>query len=473
LQSTDYIQRSKSRRVFLVGVLLRRQGGSAATVEEHLDELAQLADSAGSRVVGRAVQARQAPDAATFIGKGKAEEIGAAATAAGAELLLFDDDLNAGQVKALEEATGLAVLDRSGLILEIFDQRAKSREARTQVELARLNYLLPRLTRRWSHLSRQAGGIGMRGGEGEKQLEQDRRLLRARIRRLEQDLARIERTRGVQRHGRRGVPVVALTGYTNAGKSTLFNRLTAGNTLAEDRLFATLDAKLRRGGLGAAAWAGANGGAEADGGAGAHGGAAANRGAGAHRGSRAMGGLETYDASGASGAARYGDGSDNEAGAAAAAGAVGADNGHGRCAVFADTVGFIRKLPHHLVSSFRSTLGEITAADLVLHVVDRSHPHWHEQMRVADEVLDELGVERRRVVTVFNKCDRVPAGAGCASIQDGEGLRVSALTGEGIEALRAEIARRLPQLAAAAGGAPAARREPSGPGAWFAELAGT
>jgi GTP-binding protein HflX len=393
LHSKDDIQRSKSRRVFLVGVILRGQPGGAVQVEEHLDELAQLAGSAGSRVVGRAAQARQAPDAATFIGKGKAAEIGAAAAGLGADLLLFDDDLTAGQVKALEEATGLAVLDRSGLILEIFDQRAQSREARTQVELARLNYLLPRLTRRWSHLSRQAGGVGTRGGEGEKQLEQDRRGLRARIRHLEQDLVRIERTRGVQRHGRRGVPVVALTGYTNAGKSTLFNRLTAADTLAEDRLFATLDAKLRRGGLGA-------------------------------------------------------------------------NGGPGKTAVFADTVGFIRKLPHHLVSSFRSTLGEITAADLVLHVVDRSHPQWHDQMRVADEVLDELGVERRRVVTVFNKSDRVSP-APRPVPQNGEALWVSALTGEGLDALRAEIARRLPELAGGAVPAvpaprPAAAEVPAG-----------
>jgi GTPase len=401
LPSPDNIQRSKSRRVFLVGVILKGHPGAAAQVEEHLDELAQLADSAGSRVVGRAVQARQAPDAATFIGKGKAAEIAAAATELDADLLLFDDDLSAGQVKALEEATDLAILDRSGLILEIFDQRAKSREARTQVELARLNYLLPRLTKRWSHLSRQAGGKGTRGGEGEKQLEQDRRVLRTRIRRLEQDLARIDRTRGVQRHGRRGVPVVALTGYTNAGKSTLFNRLTAADTPAEDRLFATLDAKLRRGSLGTNGTAGGNGSAGPEGTAG---------------------------------------------GAGDSAGANGSAGGPGRSAVFADTVGFIRKLPHHLVSSFRSTLGEITAADLVLHVVDRSHPQWHEQMRVADEVLDELGVERRRVVTIFNKCDRVAALPPSAG-PDGEGLRVSALTGEGIDALRAEIARRLPELA--------------------------
>jgi GTP-binding protein HflX len=403
LQLPDNIQRSKSRRVFLVGVILKGQPGSAAQVEEHLDELAQLADSAGSRVVGRAVQARQAPDAATFIGKGKAAEIGAAATELDADLLLFDDDLSAGQVKALEEATSLPVLDRSGLILEIFDQRAKSREARTQVELARLNYLLPRLTKRWSHLSRQAGGVGTRGGEGEKQLEQDRRGLRARIRRLEQELARIDRTRGVQRHGRRGVPVVALTGYTNAGKSTLFNRLTAADALAEDRLFATLDAKLRRGSLGPN---------------------------GAVDGAAGLAGGGNPDAAGNS---------------------AGGNGGPGRSAVFADTVGFIRKLPHHLVSSFRSTLGEITAADLVLHVVDRSHPQWHEQMRVADEVLDELGVERRRVVTIFNKCDRLAAYPRQPA-QDGEGLRVSALTGEGIDALRAEIASRLPALARGAAG---------------------
>jgi len=399
-------------------VILKGQHGAAAAgliVEEHLDELAQLADSAGSRVVGRAVQARQAPDAATFIGKGKAAEIAAAATGLGADLLLFDDDLSGGQVKALEEATGLAILDRSGLILEIFDQRAKSREARTQVELARLNYLLPRLAKRWSHLSRQAGGVGTRGGEGEKQLEQDRRVLRARIRRLEQDLARIDRTRGVQRHGRRGVPVVALTGYTNAGKSTLFNRLTAGDTLAENRLFATLDAKLRRGSLGTNGARGSTG-----------------KGAGEEAGT---GGPS--DSTGANGSA----------------------GGPGRSAVFADTVGFIRKLPHHLVSSFRSTLGEITAADLVLHVVDRSHPQWHEQLRVADEVLDELGVERRRVVTIFNKCDRVAAFPPSPG-QDGEGIRVSALTGEGIDALRAEIARRLPELAGGFTGHGAAPGEP-------------
>ena len=235
----------RSRRAFLVGLILPGQPGYV--VEEHLDELAQLADTAGAEVVGRAVQARKAPDPATSIGKGKAEEVAAAARELGADLLIFDDDLSGSQAKNLEEATKLPVMDRSALILDIFDLRAQSREARTQVELARLKYMLPRLTRQWSHLSRQGGGVGTRGGEGEKQLEQDRRVIRTRVRRLEEDLEKIERTRGVQRHGRDGAPLVALTGYTNAGKSTLFNRLTAAGTLAENRLFATLDAKLRRG----------------------------------------------------------------------------------------------------------------------------------------------------------------------------------------------------------------------------------
>ena len=351
---------ARPRQAFLVGLVLPGQPGYV--VEEHLDELAQLADTAGAVVVGRAVQSRKAPDPATFIGSGKAEEIGDAARELGADLLLFDDDLSGSQVKNLEEATKLSVMDRSALILDIFDLRAQSREARTQVELARLKYMLPRLTRQWSHLSRQGGGFGQRGGEGEKQLEQDRRVLRARVRRLEEDLEKIERTRNVQRRGRDGVPSVALTGYTNAGKSTLFNRLTSAGTLAENRLFATLDAKLRRGQV---------------------------------------------------------DGS--------------------RSAVFADTVGFIRKLPHHLVSSFRSTLGEITAADLVLHVVDRSHPRWQEQAEVAEAVMDDLGVDRERVIRVFNKSDLVPA----EETRNGGALWVSAATGEGIAELKAELARRL------------------------------
>jgi GTPase len=361
-----------SRRAFLIGLIL--PGRPGFVVDEHLDELAQLAESAGAEVAGRAVQGRRTPDPATWIGGGKLEEIAAEARELAADLLIFDDDLTGSQVRNLEKATGLSIMDRSGLILEIFDQRAQSREARTQVELARLNYMLPRLTRQWSHLSRQGGGFGRRGGEGEKQLEQDRRVLRTRIRRLEQDLEKIERTRAVQRRGRHGAPVIALAGYTNAGKSTLFNRLTHAGTLAENRLFATLDAKLRRGIL-----------------------------------NRPDGGMPV---------------------------------------VFADTVGFIRKLPHHLVSSFRSTLGGIAEADVVLHVIDRSHPHWQEQMEVAEKVMEELGVDRQRVLNVFNKHDLLPV--------DGrldDGVYVSALTGAGLDDLRAEVARRL----AAAPPAPATK----------------
>ena len=357
--------RGQSRRAFLIGLIL--PGRPGFVVDEHLDELEQLAESAGVKVAGRAVQGRRTPDSATWIGGGKLEEIMAAAKELSAGLLIFDDDLSGSQVKNLEKATGLSIMDRSGLILEIFDQRARSSEARTQVELARLKYMLPRLTRQWGHLSRQGGGVGQRGGEGEKQLEQDRRMLRTRIRRLEQDLKKIERTREVQRRGRDGTPVVALAGYTNAGKSTLFNRLTHAGTLAENRLFATLDAKLRRGVL---------------------------------------------------------NGEDG-----------------GRPVVFADTVGFIRKLPHHLVSSFRSTLGGIAEADVVLHVVDRSHPRWQEQMEVAEKVMEELGVDRERVLNVFNKHDLLsglPENTGL----DG-GVYVSALTGAGLDDLRAEVARRL------------------------------
>lgn len=418
------IASTSPRKVFLVG--LARQAQPLYLVEEHLDELEQLAATAGAESVGRVVQRRNAPDSALFIGKGKAEEVGRTAGELGADLVVFDDDLSPSQVKNLEKAFDLAVMDRSGLILEIFRQHARTREARTQVELAQINYLLPRLTRRWRHLGRQAGGIGMRGGEGEKQIEADRRMLRRRIKSLEKDLEKIVRTRETQRRGRQGVPVVSLAGYTNAGKSTLFNRLTAiGGAHTEDRLFATLDARLRRGEI------------------------------------PGVGGV-----------------------------------------IFTDTVGFIRKLPHHLVSSFKSTLEGIAEADLVLHVIDRSHNGWHEQMEVAEEVLDSLGVERARILRVFNKSDRLAgeiqpgpvggAGAEAGAVAadatngapggaDGDGasseeagapkkasapstdlvpvdddaigaldqnghpptIAVSALTGAGIDVLEAEIAARL------------------------------
>jgi GTPase len=337
-------------------------GASFDEVEEHLDELASLADTAGADAVGRALQARPSPDPKTFIGRGKAETIAAEIRELAIDLAVVDDDLSGSQTKNLGEILGVELLDRSGLILRIFDARAKSAEARTQVELARARYELPRLTRQWGHLSRQAGGIGVRGGEGETQLEADRRMLRRKIARLQRDLERIEKMRRVQRAGRRGVPVVALAGYTNVGKSTLFNRLTKDETLVEDRLFATLDSRLRKGSLGGE-----------------------------------------------------------------------------RRVVYADTVGFIRKLPHHLVASFRSTLAEVVAADLVLHVVDRSHPRWDEQQQVAEEVMAELGVERDRLMLVFNKADRL---SGPIDLPADAAL-VSASSGDGVERLERRIAERL------------------------------
>jgi GTP-binding protein HflX len=347
-----------ARRAFLVTLALLEQ--PEALVEDHLDELAALTESAGPEVVGRGIQRRRRPTAATFIGRGKARELAATAAAEGADLIVFDQDLSPSQVNNLEGIFDAQVLDRSGLILEIFHQRARSREARTQVELAQLEYLLPRLTGRWEHLSRQAGGIGVRGGEGETQLEADRRMLRDRIRRLKKDLKKIERTRDVQRRGRQSVTTIALAGYTNAGKSTLFNSLTRSDAYVENRLFATLDSKLRKGAL-----------------------------------------------------------------------------GDRNVVVFADTVGFIRKLPHHLVASFRSTLEEVSDADLVLHVVDRSHPQWSEQQRVGEEVLQDLGVEPGRILTVYNKLDQLPA------MQVDGTSGVSALTGEGVHELKARLARRL------------------------------
>jgi GTP-binding protein HflX len=327
-------------------------------VEEHLEELSELTESAGVEVVGRSLQKRSRPDAGTFVGRGKAGELALAVDQVAADLVIFDDDLSPSQVKNLERIIEQQVLDRSGLILEIFVQRARTREARTQVELAQLEYLLPRLTRLWTHLSRQVGGIGVRGGEGETQLEVDRRILRKRIQHLKKDLNKIQKTRNVQRRSRRDVPQVALAGYTNAGKSTLFNQFTRAGAKVENRLFATLDSKLRRGAL------------------------------------------DTN-----------------------------------RIAVFADTVGFIRKLPHHLVASFKSTLEEITFADVVLHVIDRSHARWREHLEVGDEVLSDLGVDSKRILQVFNKADLV----GETVRRRESGLWVSAQTGDGVEAVKKAI----------------------------------
>jgi GTP-binding protein HflX len=327
-----------------------------STAEEHLEELSKLVEGAGGAVVGRILAKRSAPDASLYVGKGKAEEIQSLAQSLEANLIVFDDDLSPAQIRNLEKLINIRVIDRSALILDIFAGRARSREARTQVELAQLEYMLPRLTRAWSHLERQGGGAGggAKRGVGETQLELDRRIVRTRIARLKDDLKRIEKQRDTQRKARASVFTVALVGYTNAGKSTMFNRLAKGGTVAMDQLFATLDAKSQK---------------------------------------------MAYEMP--------------------------------RETVVIDTVGFIRKLPHHLVASFRSTMEEAVAADLVLHVIDASHPQFEEQRDVGDEVLADLGVDKERVLEVYNKSDRT----GIAETRRSNAVAVSALTGDNVDRL--------------------------------------
>jgi GTP-binding protein HflX len=318
-------QEGGKERCVLVGVSTRSVGREET--EEYLDELALLADTAGAEVIARTSQDRDRIDAATFIGKGKVEEIHQLVLEQKIQLVIFDDDLNAVQVRNLERILECKVLDRSGLILDIFASRAKSNEAKTQVELAQLQYFLPRLTRQWTHLSKQFGGIGTKG-PGETQIETDRRMIRSRISHLKEKLERIAQQRGTQRKGRLHHTRAALVGYTNAGKSTLLNLLSGSEVFVEDRLFATLDPTTR---------------------------------------------VVPLSAS-------------NEI-------------------LMTDTVGFIRKLPHHLVASFKSTLEEITEADLLLHVVDVSSKTFEDQIRVVNDTLGELGADERPTLMVFNKID--------------------------------------------------------------------
>ena len=341
--------------VIAVGLILPKLPPTVA--EEHLEELTRLIEAAGGSVIRKVFAKRSAPDAGTYIGKGKAEEVKSLAEKHEASLIVFDDDLSPAQVRNLEKLIGRRVIDRSALILDIFVGRARTREARTQVELAQLEYMLPRLTRAWSHLERQAGGAGggAKRGVGETQLELDRRIVRTRIAKLKDELQRIEKNRETQRKSREAIFTVALVGYTNAGKSTLFNRLTQGDAVAMDKLFATLDAKTAK---------------------------------------------IAYEMP--------------------------------RETVIVDTVGFIRKLPHHLVASFRSTMEEAVAADLVLHVIDASHPQYDEQHEVGKEVLAELGVDEDRVFEVYNKSDRVEDHF---EIRRKNAVVVSALTGHRIDRL--------------------------------------
>jgi len=298
-------------------------------VEDHLDELRLLAITAGAEVVGNITQKLSRINPSFFIGTGKAEQIISQAKELGVSLIIFDDELSPAQLKNfINLAKDVKVIDRGALILDIFRQHAQTKEAQTQVELAQLEYMLPRLSKAWSHLERQMGGIGTRAGAGETQIEVDRRLIRTRISKLKRDLIKIEKERETQSNRRGNVFKVALVGYTNAGKSTLMNAISGANVFVEDKLFATLDTIIR---------------------------------------------------------------------------SVELNNAHK--ILLSDTVGFVRKLPHHLVATFKSTLKEVVDADLILLVLDASSTQVVEHYNTIVEVLKELGAERHQTVVIMNKID--------------------------------------------------------------------
>ncbi|MGE5437250.1 MAG: GTPase HflX [Syntrophothermus sp.] len=297
-------------------------------VEEHLNELVELAVTADADTIFKITQDKRNIDSAFYVGKGKAEEIAQLAETNEIDVIIFDDDLSPMQVRNLEKLINRKIVDRSGLILHIFATRAKTKESRTQVELAQLQYMLPRLTRAWTHLSKQYGGINTKG-PGETQIESDRRIIRDRISMLKEKLVKIEAQRETQSKGRNDFIRTALVGYTNAGKSTLFNLLTKAEVFAEDKLFATLDST-----------------------------------------TRALD-IEKHKV------------------------------------LLSDTVGFIRKLPPHLVASFKSTLKEVREADVILHVIDMSHPFYEDHIAVVEQTLKELGCEDKLQVKIFNKVDLV------------------------------------------------------------------
>ncbi len=364
-------------RGFLVGVQLKGASSSddAWPVEASLEELAQLARTAGIEVVGQMVQRLERPNPATFIGPGKVEELADRVAEAAADVVIFDDELSPRHQRELEKALGegVKVLDRTALILDIFAQHAHTREGALQVELAQYEYRLPRLTRAWTHLARQAGGraggatggVGVRG-PGETQLETDRRVIRRRIAQLKRELEKVRAHRGRYRARRRreGIPVVSIVGYTNAGKSTLLNALTDAGVLVEDKLFATLDPTTRRVRLPS-----------------------------------------------------------------------------GRVVLFTDTVGFIQKLPTHLVAAFRATLEETTEADLLLHVLDVTHPHARRQAQAVLETLEDIGAAGKPMVTALNKVDRLDDPHAALQLAGGlpHPIPISALTGYGLEQLLRKV----------------------------------
>lgn len=381
-----------AERALLVAAPLKVRGGGAsaarlrAEVAEHMEELERLVDTAGAAVVGQMIQYVDKPNSATYIGSGKMDELRDRAADTGATLIVFDEELSPTQGKNIEDATGKRVMDRAEVILDIFATRARSSEARMQVELAQLEYMLPRLTRMWAHLERYRAGIGMRG-PGETQLETDRRLINAKIRTLKQRLAAVERSREVQRSGRRNAFRAALVGYTNVGKSSILRALSRSpEVFVEDRLFATLDPLTRE-----------------------------------------------------------------------------AHVGEGATVLLTDTVGFIRKLPHHLIASFRATLSEVAEANLMLHVIDAGHPGWDEQREVVNGVLAEVGAAERPVLHVFNKIDQLSPDE-LEVLHDRvrdelpESVFVSAMQPAGLEPLRRALSARSGSGWAAAGSrAPSAR----------------
>ena len=369
----------------------RKGSADAAALDEHLEELARLVDTAGAVVVGRLSQQLVSRNPATLIGEGKVEELRALMASTNATLAVFDDELTPNQGATLEQELKVRVMDRAEIILDIFATRARTSEAKLQVELAQNQYLLPRLARMWTHLSRIRGGIGLRG-PGETQLETDRRMLREKIQYLRGKLKDVERHRAVLRQGRVAMLDVALVGYTNAGKSSILRGLTGERSIhVEDRLFATLDTLGRE-----------------------------------------------------------------------------VDLGDGYRARVTDTVGFIRKLPHHLVASFRATLEELREADILLHVVDASHPDWESQMRVVEQVLAELGMGEQPVVPVFNKMDAVPDATAFAERIRAlypEAILISAVRPDGLDPLRGAL-----QARERAERPPVAVRLPVGDGARLAAL---